>query len=445
MRDALLGAPCRATATGWSSAPRPRRLLAPATSRWASDFPVFLHPQTGEEVRAGAHRAQDGAGLPRLRLPRRARGHAGRRPGAARPDHQRHRAGRGRHADRPLRRPARPRGARAAPCVRRLRRRPGAHPAAGALRGALRRLHAWRPRRMALLRRMVAAGEVDALVPERVWQELSRGLMERAARAACSRCCATAARWRGCCPRWTACGACRSRAEHHPEVDTGVHLMLVLDMCARLAAPLPVRFACLVPRPGQGHDAAPTSWPRHIGHEGAQRGAGARGWPSACACPPTAANWPTWWRASTATCTAAASLDAAARAAPARALRRAAPAGAFRRGAAGLRMRRARPRRARGRALSAARAPAAALRRRWRWTPPPSRPRPLARGPAGPGDRRGACTRGCGVAAMAALRWRSASRRSHAASDQLADQHRQQAEHQLLASGTYQSRPPGGS
>jgi tRNA nucleotidyltransferase (CCA-adding enzyme) len=36
--------------------------------------------------------------------------------------------------------------------------------------------------------------------------------------------------------------------EHHPEVDTGVHLMMVLDMCARLQAPLPVRFACL------GHD-----------------------------------------------------------------------------------------------------------------------------------------------------------------------------------------------
>jgi hypothetical protein len=43
------------------------------------------------------------------------------------------------------------------------------------------------------------------------------------------------------------------RAEFHPEVDTGVHLMMVLDMCARLQAPLPVRFACLGPRPRQGH------------------------------------------------------------------------------------------------------------------------------------------------------------------------------------------------
>jgi tRNA nucleotidyltransferase (CCA-adding enzyme) len=54
--------------------------------------------------------------------------------------------------------------------------------------------------------------------------------------------------------------------EHHPEVDTGVHLMSVLDQAAALSASLPVRFACL------GHDLGkgltpPQEWPRHIGHE----------------------------------------------------------------------------------------------------------------------------------------------------------------------------------
>ena len=55
--------------------------------------------------------------------------------------------------------------------------------------------------------------------------------------------------------------------EHHPEVDTGVHLMLVLDQCARLAAPLPVRWACLVHDLGKG-TTPPDQWPRHLGHEG---------------------------------------------------------------------------------------------------------------------------------------------------------------------------------
>jgi len=56
------------------------------------------------------------------------------------------------------------------------------------------------------------------------------------------------------------------RAEYHPEVDTGVHLMMVLDMAARLQAPLPVRFACLVHDLGKGTTAA-DMLPRHIGHE----------------------------------------------------------------------------------------------------------------------------------------------------------------------------------
>ncbi|MBS3995853.1 MAG: HD domain-containing protein, partial [Hydrogenophaga sp.] len=56
------------------------------------------------------------------------------------------------------------------------------------------------------------------------------------------------------------------RAEYHPEVDTGVHLMMVLDMSARLGASLPVRFACLCHDLGKGSTPADVL-PRHIGHE----------------------------------------------------------------------------------------------------------------------------------------------------------------------------------
>ena len=56
------------------------------------------------------------------------------------------------------------------------------------------------------------------------------------------------------------------RADHHPEVDTGVHLMMVLDMAARLGASLAVRFACLGHDLGKGATPADTL-PRHIGHE----------------------------------------------------------------------------------------------------------------------------------------------------------------------------------
>ena len=59
------------------------------------------------------------------------------------------------------------------------------------------------------------------------------------------------------------------RAEYHPEIDTGVHVMMVLRMAAQLHAPLPVRWACLMHDLGKGSTPA-AELPRHIGHE--QRG-----------------------------------------------------------------------------------------------------------------------------------------------------------------------------
>ena len=56
------------------------------------------------------------------------------------------------------------------------------------------------------------------------------------------------------------------RAEYHPEIDTGVHLMMVLDMSAQLQAPLGVRFACLMHDLGKGTTPVHLL-PRHLGHE----------------------------------------------------------------------------------------------------------------------------------------------------------------------------------
>ena len=118
---------------------------------------------------------------------------------------------------------------------------------------------------LALMRGMVADGEVDALVAERVWQELARGLMEaRPSRMFdVLRACGALARL---LPEVDALWGVPQRADHHPEVDTGVHLMLVLDMTARLQAPLEVRFACLCHDLGKATTPADLL-PRHHGHE----------------------------------------------------------------------------------------------------------------------------------------------------------------------------------
>ncbi|MEO7549265.1 MAG: multifunctional CCA addition/repair protein [Ramlibacter sp.] len=121
------------------------------------------------------------------------------------------------------------------------------------------------PETMALMRAMVQDGEVDALVAERVWQELARGLMEdRPARMLETlRECGALARL---LPEVDRLWGVPQRADYHPEIDTGVHLLMVMDMSARLAAPLAVRFACLTHDLGKGTTPADIL-PRHLGHE----------------------------------------------------------------------------------------------------------------------------------------------------------------------------------
>ena len=121
------------------------------------------------------------------------------------------------------------------------------------------------PETMQLMREMVQHGEVDHLVAERVWQELARGLMEEKPSRmfeVLRECGALQVLLPEVARLW----GVPQRAEYHPEVDTGVHLMMVLDMSARLQAPLTVRFACLVHDLGKGTTAADVLQ-RHIGHE----------------------------------------------------------------------------------------------------------------------------------------------------------------------------------
>lgn len=121
------------------------------------------------------------------------------------------------------------------------------------------------PATMTLMQDMVAAGEVDALVSERVWQELSKGLMA----AQPSRMLQVLRECRALrilLPEVDRLYGVPQPPEHHPEIDTGVHLEMVLDETARVNAPLEVRFAALCHDLGKG-TTDKTLLPRHIGHE----------------------------------------------------------------------------------------------------------------------------------------------------------------------------------
>lgn len=121
------------------------------------------------------------------------------------------------------------------------------------------------PETMALMRQMVQAGEVDALVSERVWQEIAKGLMEKKPSRMFEvlRECGALKRL---LPELDRLWGVPQRAEYHPEIDTGVHAMMVLDMSARLGCNLPIRYACLCHDFGKGTTPADVL-PRHLEHE----------------------------------------------------------------------------------------------------------------------------------------------------------------------------------
>ena len=118
---------------------------------------------------------------------------------------------------------------------------------------------------MQLMQDMVQAGEVEHLVPERVWQELAKGLMT-AKPSRMFEVLKECGALKVLLPEVNRLWGVPQRAEYHPEIDTGVHLMMVLDMSAQLEASLPVRVACLMHDLGKG-TTPKEEWPRHIAHE----------------------------------------------------------------------------------------------------------------------------------------------------------------------------------
>lgn len=121
------------------------------------------------------------------------------------------------------------------------------------------------PETFALMRSMVERGEVDHLVAERVWQELARGLMESTPSRMIStlRECGALAR---ILPELDRLFGVPQPAQHHPEIDTGVHVLAVIDQAAASAQPLEVRWACLLHDLGKD-DTATEVLPHHYGHE----------------------------------------------------------------------------------------------------------------------------------------------------------------------------------
>ncbi|WP_107796080.1 multifunctional CCA addition/repair protein [Nitrosomonas aestuarii] len=121
------------------------------------------------------------------------------------------------------------------------------------------------PETLALMNDMVHNGEVEALVPERVWQEISRGLMEDnpSRMFYMLRECGALSR---ILPEVDVLFGVPQSAHTHPEIDTGLHTMLAIDYSATKNYSLPVRFAVLLHDLGKG-TTPPEEWPHHIDHE----------------------------------------------------------------------------------------------------------------------------------------------------------------------------------
>lgn len=116
-----------------------------------------------------------------------------------------------------------------------------------------------------LMRKMVAAGEVDALVPERIWQEMQKALTEITPSAFITtlRECGALQR---IMPELDCLWGVPQPEEHHPEIDTGIHTLMVLEQACKLSNDPEVRFAALVHDLGKG-TTPKEEWPRHINHE----------------------------------------------------------------------------------------------------------------------------------------------------------------------------------
>lgn len=124
------------------------------------------------------------------------------------------------------------------------------------------------PETLDLMREIAARGELDALVSERVWQETQRAL-EMPAPARFFEVLRDANALPSVFPELHALFGVPQPEQWHPEIDTGVHTLMVLEQAAKLSDDPVVRFAALTHDLGKG-TTPPSEWPRHIAHE--QRG-----------------------------------------------------------------------------------------------------------------------------------------------------------------------------
>lgn len=121
------------------------------------------------------------------------------------------------------------------------------------------------PETLELMRQLSKSGELQALTAERSWKEISRALMEDHPQVFIQvlRACGALQQLM---PEVDALFGVPQPPAHHPEIDTGVHTLAVLEQAAKHAQPLTVRWACLLHDLGKG-TTPEAEWPRHIAHE----------------------------------------------------------------------------------------------------------------------------------------------------------------------------------
>jgi len=265
VRDELLGRPARERDWVVVGA-TPAQMLDAGYRQVGRDFPVFLHPETGEEHALARTERKTGPGYRGFELSY--------SPDVTLEDDLKRR-------DLTINAIARdadghvidPHGGRADLEARRLR-----HVSEAFNEDPVRILRVARflarfqplgftiaPETVARMRAMVAAGEADTLVPERIWQETDRALAEPAPEAwlRALRDCGALAR---IFPEIDALYGVPQPEKWHPEIDTGLHMELVLQAAADLTPEPRIRFAALMHDLGKGKTPR-SKWPRHLGHE----------------------------------------------------------------------------------------------------------------------------------------------------------------------------------
>lgn len=121
------------------------------------------------------------------------------------------------------------------------------------------------PETLALMRELSESGELLALTPERSWKEMSRALMESQPQVFI-RVLRDCGALKVLLPEIDALFGVPQPEVHHPEIDTGLHVLSVLEQSAAHRQPLSVRWACLLHDLGKGLT-RPDDWPQHIAHE----------------------------------------------------------------------------------------------------------------------------------------------------------------------------------